>query len=77
MKTEKFLLPAFWACPLVNGDFSGLEESEEKQIEAWLSQQNLGFCLTVSESPEFTRWHDASDFVLACDCLEFTFEATQ
>ena len=81
MKTEIFTLPAHWACALVNGDFSGLEDDEASELEAWQSAasgEGYGFCVDVSETPEFTRWHDARNFYdLACECLEFTFEVTK
>jgi len=76
MKTEILTLPAHWACALINGDFSGLEESEAQELEAWqsaASAEGFGFCVDVSEEPFFSKYHDASEFVLACDCLDFTF----
>jgi hypothetical protein len=80
MKTEVFTLPAHWACALVNGDFSGLEDSEANELEAWqsaASAEGYGFCVDVSQESFFCKQHDASGYVLACDCLEFTFEVTQ
>ena len=80
MKTETFTLPAHWACALVNGDFSGLEDSEADELEAWqsaASEQGYGFCVEVSGEAFFCTGHDARAYVLPCDCLEFTFEVTQ
>lgn len=31
-----YLLPVYWACPLVNDDHTGLSEEEEKQINDFL-----------------------------------------
>lgn len=79
MKTEILILPAHWACALVYGDFSGLEESEAQDLEAWQSMasaEGYGFCVDVSQESFFCTAHDARD-VLPCDCLEFTFEVTQ
>ena len=77
MKTETYTLPAFWACALFYGDYSGLEDEEIEAIEAWQSAasgEGIGGALSVSESPEFTVWHDARPFFdLAADCLEYTF----
>ena len=80
MKTETFTLPAHWACALVNGDFSGLEDREADELEAWqsaASEHNYGFCVDVSTETFFCTGHDARAYVLPCDCLEFTFEVTQ
>jgi hypothetical protein len=80
MKTEILTLPAHWACALINGDFSGLEESEAQEFEAWqsaASADGFGFCIDASEESFFSTSHDARGFVLSCDCLEFTFEVTQ
>jgi hypothetical protein len=79
MKTEKFILPAFWACALINNDFSGMDEFEIDGIDLWLghaSADGYGFCVDVSTEEFFCSKHDASGYVLACDCLEFTFEVT-
>ena len=80
MRTETYTLPAHWASYLINGDassFSLYGEEGEKEVEAiddWVKDTgDLGFCLGCSDEPEFSRNHDATG-VLACDCLEFTFE---
>lgn len=31
--TVTYLLPVYWACALVNDDYTGLNEEEEKQIK--------------------------------------------
>ena len=31
-----YLLPVYWACALVNDDYTGLSEEEEKQIKDFL-----------------------------------------
>lgn len=80
MKTETFILPSHWACPLINGDFSGLEEIEASELEAWqsaASAEGCGFCVDVSAESFFCTGHDARAYVLPCDCLEFTFEVTK
>ena len=81
MKTIKLTLPEFWASALINGDFSGLEDDEANELEAWqsyASAENIGHCVDVNTNERFfTKYHDASEFVLACDCLEYTFEVTQ
>jgi len=74
MKFTEYTLPAFWASALINADYSGLSDEEEKALNAWLDAEKPGYCVGCSESEEFCWRHDASDFALACDCLIFTFQ---
>ena len=76
MKTIKLTLPDFWASALINNDFSGLEQDEENEFLRWgfSLDKNIGPCLDVNKERSFTKHHDASEFVLACDCLEYIFE---
>lgn len=77
MKLETYTLPAHWASYLINGDASSFSlYDEEGDRELNLIDEllkDLGPCLGCSEEPEFRRYHDAPG-ILACDCLEFTFE---
>lgn len=76
MKTITYTLPEFWASALINDDATGLSDEEHEQLNEWLLAYAPGFCVSVSDDREFTRWHDARDYgVLACDCLEFTFQS--
>jgi hypothetical protein len=70
----KETLPTHWACALAYGDFSGLEEEDVAQIEAW-QDDHIGWNLvSCDEDNGFCRSHDASRFgVLACDCQTFIF----
>ena len=73
IETVTYTLPAFWACPLINGDSSGFDEEEEETLQAWLDSEAVGACVGVSEEAFFSAWHEARAFVLPCSCLEFTF----
>ena len=73
IKTVTYTLPAFWACPLINGDESGLSEEESEALQAWQESEAVGACVGVSDSEFFAPWHDAIAFALPCGCLEFTF----
>lgn len=71
---ETLWLPAHWASALINGDYTGLSDSEEEELKAWLkANPGYGDPVSVSDYPEFKTKHDASDFVLPTDCLEFTY----
>ena len=74
MKTETYELPAFWASALINDDWTGLEDEDESALKAWLEAFEPGYCIDVSDEPFFTKWHDAQEYVLACDGLVYTFQ---
>ena len=48
-------LPIYWASYLVNGDASGLEDGEEKQIQETLEYLNIDkwICLDVKDDISF------------------------
>ena len=75
MKTTTYTLPAHWAPALINGDESGMADDEIQALNDWLSLIEPGPCLDCSGPSEFTHGHDANDFVLACECLTYTFAA--
>lgn len=68
----KLLLPAHWASALINGDYTGTDDTEDEVIDE--ITRLFGACVDASDCPEFCRFHDASSHgVLAGDCLTFTF----
>jgi hypothetical protein len=73
VETITYTLPAHWACALINGDESGFSDEESEALEAWLNHEGAGACVDVSQEAFFSAFHDARCYVLACDCLEFTF----
>jgi hypothetical protein len=72
MKTIEYTLPEFWASYLINGDASGLEDSEQNEIDEFLKNENLGFCLSCSDESEFKWRNDANN--LGGNCLVYVFE---
>lgn len=57
MITETHTLPAYWASTLVNGDWSGLSDTETGEIRDWLNEHpHLGDCLTVSDEYSYHYW---------------------
>ena len=74
MELETYLLPDFWANPLINGDITGMSSQDIESMNAWLEETQPGFCVSCSvDESNFTPFHDASKYVLACNCFEFTF----
>ena len=75
MKTETYLLPSFWASALINADESDMNDEDIRAMDEWLSENSPGWCTGCSnEASDFTPFHDASNHVLACDCLTYTFD---
>jgi hypothetical protein len=70
MKTETYILPAYWASYLINGDASGLEEEDQRACDAWLARNPGGSCVDCGES-YFSHRNDAG--TLAGDVAEYTF----
>lgn len=71
IKTETYILPAYWASALVNGDFSGMEDRDEQDLNTWLNKVNPGYCVGCSEESYFAWRNDVS--YLAGDVLEYYF----
>ena len=81
MKWLTFKLPDFWGSALVNGDYSGLDDDDEKSLQSLTEywKDDLDFSVVDVPSDEnacieshFMIFHDAKDFgVLACDCWEY------
>lgn len=68
---EVYTLPAYWAAPLINDDFSGLEDDEIAEIEKFLHKNKLGHCLDVSDVDKFAPRNDANN--LGGSVAKFTF----
>lgn len=77
MKLDTYMLPAFWAPALINGDITGMEPHEVRAMDRWFADvlPVNSCCIDCSDddSTNFMRWHDAASYVKACDVLEFTF----
>lgn len=79
-KFEKYTYtaPACWAPYLINGDSSGIEESDIEAADRMLYVVGLGGPVSCSDEPEFLRNPDFTTkneggFRLAADCLTYTF----
>ena len=71
-------IPAHWLCPIMYGDFTGLEDDDYEKFNKWLNDMTsefgeLAIC-RISDGTDFVRYHDAADYgVLACDCHDVDF----
>jgi hypothetical protein len=82
MEIETKILPEHWGCALINGDETGLNDADQKALDAFVDDmiEKYGRCWAVScdDEPSFMRYHDAEPYgVRACDCLEFTFDVSK
>jgi hypothetical protein len=69
-ETETYILPAYWASAIINGDTSGLEDSEIKELDDWFELNNQPNIVDCSNEPHFSHSNDAG--TLAGDVLEYT-----
>ena len=70
---ETYILPAYYACYLVNGDRDGYTDEEIEKIDSFLERKKLGHCVDVDiENTYFTHGHDLNRNQGA-DVCEFTF----
>ena len=72
--TYTYTLPSHWAPALVNGDWSGLSETDEEKLRTVIANEGLSDAVSVDDEPGFMTYHDARPYgVLACDCSTYTF----
>jgi hypothetical protein len=67
----RYRLPAYWACALINGDYTGLSDEEEREIKNFLEQVKGGPVDVDWETEGFYRYNDANN--IAGDCADFIF----
>lgn len=61
----RYRLPVYWACALINGDYSGLSEEEIQEIDAFLRNAE-GYAVDVDwETQGFYRCNDAGTLCLS------------
>lgn len=68
-----FILPAHFACALINADESGLDEEETQLLRDFVQENCSGLCVGCSDDQFFTHYHDMPG-IGAADCKEFYFE---
>lgn len=80
MKTISYRLPAHWASYLINNDPSSFSlnddggDAELKEIDDWLENSDVGFCVGCSDEPYFAYWNDGPNRNQGCDVLDYEFE---
>lgn len=69
LQIENISLPAHWASALINGDYSGCSDVEQKEINDWINDNpHYGPCHGCSEQTELEHFDG-----LQTDCLKYDF----
>jgi hypothetical protein len=73
--TESFVLPAFLASYLINGDDTGLTTYEVKALHDFMEQNNLESCLSCGDDFFYSSFHDYRSVIgHGIECLRFDFK---
>jgi hypothetical protein len=72
-----YTAPSHWACYLINGDCSGMDDADIAACDGWADTLPGHVVGCTEESDEghagFMRWHDAAAFApYADDCAVYT-----
>ena len=71
---EIYKVPSYWACALMYGDFTGIEEDELRAIHKFIDETPRYF-VTIGEELGFCWRHDAWKYwPYAGDCVEAIFK---
>ena len=70
--TVEMTLPSYWASYLINADSSALSENEVIVIETFRADQELGWCVGVSDDSWFSFGNDFDR--TGGEVASFTFE---
>lgn len=73
LTVKQYTAPSAWAPYLINGDDSGMEDTDITAADQWIDQ--LGYGSPVScEDAGFIHWHDAREVCpFAADCQTYVF----
>lgn len=71
IKVIRYRLPSYWACPLINDDYTGLTNEECKEVKRFLEKAE-GYLVDIDwETQGFYRCNDAG--TLPGECADFIF----
>ena len=72
----EYKLSEHWLPALINGDYSGLDDSEENTLDAWLADLPINFPIweTVPDSGHDFRICDISGLFSECCTVKAYFE---
>ena len=75
LTTIEVTAPSAWASYLINGDASGLDDSEQSKCDAFVEGYCAPYtCAIGCEDAGFIHHHDAYSYCpLSADCQRYTF----
>ena len=72
IKTKDYLLPAYLACYLINGDIDELNGDELNEIDSFMNKNKLLNCIGIIDYEGFAPFNDLNR--LGNECLVYNFE---
>lgn len=72
MEPTTYRIPANYLCALVNDDWSGLNDDDEKELNEWLEKEQPGHACCPDGEPFFTHRNDIQGFI-GNDCYDVVF----
>lgn len=75
LNLTEYVLPAYWASALINGDTSGMSDEDYQDLVAWLEREKPGNCLDYRDDAGF-RWRNDAG-MLGGDCMTFVFHKAE
>jgi hypothetical protein len=71
MEQYTYRIPAHYICALVNDDWSGLSEEDEKELREWIEKEQPGYCTAPNDEPFFCHTNDINQ--LGDNCYDVIF----
>lgn len=72
MKRNTYRLPAGYAIALINNDYSGLSDADEKELIEWIERVKPGHATVPDGEPFFAHGH-ALNANQGADCYDIIF----
>ena len=77
IKVVTYVLPTFWAGPMMYGEYDGIDDSEEMSLEAFQQDHPDLRLVSVEDDHHFANYHDATPYnVLPTEVATFVFHST-
>lgn len=68
IEVETIQLPEHWACPLINGDYSGCSRQDERDINAWIRDNPHLSVVSCGEDADLVLFEGYLTNCLTYDC---------
>ena len=71
MTQETYRIPDYFLAALINDDYSGLSDQEEKELNTWLKNVNPGHATCPDDESFFSHNNDINN--LGSNCYDVVF----